>query len=496
MPGTAIPTASAPETGTVSSSEQPQLNQEADDDWTDPKPDWNRIHYEIAYMQMLSRGDRAGASKVSEAYLASGNATEGDNRATWEAFSEYRKIVSGTGGSIAILQSVADANPANAEVQTYLAQAYERYQDFSKAAQIYEAAAGRSSTDSQMREAMGSAAVAYMQRGMPDRASKIVSDLRNSMAGNGDGERQLLRILHRLAELSDDQDLSLATWERMLQLEPTDSWTRFSLAYAHSHADNKDLALLHYLRIPYHERTRIAWNNLGVSFDEFGIRAKSVTAYRKSEEAGETLAMSNLSLKFMAVGFIDEAEAECNKAINLPEYHKNIGHTLAKLKDVPEEEDKKQEEILKEARPKSEFYQQVGHALSRPEPIELADRWKGPDCVLEVTLREGKFEAVGSYETRSGLNSLLTFGEARGGAGSSVQHQVSYSGTLQGRAIQAHVKRTRKDAPQIPTTLLSVGHDEIKVLMVIVEGEREISVAEFAQASKPRFYSLRPVETN
>ena len=91
----------------------------------------------------------------------------------------------------------------------------------------------------------------------------------------------------------------------------------------------------------------MAWNNLGVAFDEFAMRSKSVSAYRKAEEAGETLAMSNLARKFISAGFVEEAEAECNKALKLQDYHKNIGHTLAKLKDLPDEEDKKEEEVLK-----------------------------------------------------------------------------------------------------------------------------------------------------
>jgi tetratricopeptide (TPR) repeat protein len=333
-----------------------------------------------------------------------------------------------------------------------------------------------------------------MRAGNADRAFTIISDLRNSTEGSEEDERQLLGVLHRLAELANDEDVSLATWERMLQLDPSDRWTRFSLAYAHSQAENEDLALLHYLRIPYHDRTRMAWNNLGVAFAEFELRAKSVNAYRKAEEAGETLAMSNLALKFISVGFVEEAEAECNKALTLKDYHKTIGHTLAKLKDLPDAEDKKQDEILNDARPKSEFYQQVGHALSCPEPTIPVHNWQGPDCILDITLHDGKFEAVGSYESSNTLNSLLAFGEARGGVNSRVQYQVTYSGTLRGRAIQGQVKRARKDAPQVPPSLLSAGQDEIKVLMVVADGEREIHVAEFAQTGKTRFYTLRRVE--
>ena len=62
-----------------------------------------------------------------------------------------------------------------------------------------------------------------------------------------------------------------------------------SLAYKHSEIGNNDLALQHYLRIPYGERHQTTWNNLGVSFDRFDMPGKSVSAYRKAAEAGETL---------------------------------------------------------------------------------------------------------------------------------------------------------------------------------------------------------------
>jgi len=49
------------------------------------------------------------------------------------------------------------------------------------------------------------------------------------------------------------------------------------------------------LKIPEQERHSATWNNLGVEFDLSSLPSKSVNAYRKAEEKGETLAMSNLA---------------------------------------------------------------------------------------------------------------------------------------------------------------------------------------------------------
>jgi hypothetical protein len=84
--------------------------------------------------------------------------------------------------------------------------------------------------------------------------------------------------------------------ERIIALDPSQVKTRFSLAFKHSEIGNDGLALFHYLKIPAAARDPIAWNNLGVALDKFELKCRSVDAYRKSEAAGETLAISNLAL--------------------------------------------------------------------------------------------------------------------------------------------------------------------------------------------------------
>jgi hypothetical protein len=97
-----------------------------------------------------------------------------------------------------------------------------------------------------------------------------------------------------LSEIGNDKDLSIPILERILEITPDDNSTRFSLAYKYSDRNN-DLSLFHYLRIPEHERKSMAWNNLGVVFRQLDLPAKSVEAYRKAEEMGGTLAMSNIA---------------------------------------------------------------------------------------------------------------------------------------------------------------------------------------------------------
>ncbi len=208
--------------------------------------------------------------------------------------------------------------------------------------------------------------------------------------------------------------------------------------------------------------------------------------------------MSNLARKFISAGFLSEAQKQCDDALAIENYHKNIPHTLARLKGLPDQEDKKEAELLEKAKPKSDFYEQFGRAASRPDPSGLAERWEGPDCVLDVTLQGRAFGAVGSYEQPSSglLFASALLGGSTSSGNASVRFRVEYSGTLRGRAIEAHVTRSREDATPRKSTLIGSSTDEIKVLMVLTDDESELRVMESPSGSDPRFYTLKRQATN
>ena len=164
---------------------------------------------------------------------------------------------------------------------------------------------------------------------------------------------------------------------------------------------------------------------------------------------------------------------------------------------MPDKEDKKEAELLEKAKPKSDFYEQFGRAASRPDPSGLAERWEGPNCVLDVTLHGRAFGAVGSYERpSSGLFGSALLGGSTSSGKASVRFRVEYSGTLRGRAIEAHVTRSREDATARKSTILGSSTDEIKVLMVLTDDESELRVMESPSGSDPRFYTLKRQATN
>ena len=204
--------------------------------------------------------------------------------------------------------------------------------------------------------------------------------------------------------------------------------------------------------------------------------------------------MSNLAQKFISEGFLPEAKKQCDDALMVEDYHKNIGSTLARLKELPDKENDKESEVLEKAKPKSDFYKQFGQAVSRSDPNELSGRWEGPDCVLDVKSRDGKFHAAGSYERQSsgslGLAALIA-GGSTSGDNTLVRFRVEYTGTLHGRAIEAQVTREQEGAMPIASTVLGSSADQTRVLMFLTDHENELRVMEISPGQGPQFYSLK-----
>jgi len=332
-------------------------------DWMTPAIGWDRGDYRRAVFFLMLRDDVAGVEKMSEAYLATAESKQDDNAAEWGATVEFLRISYGKGGSLRKLREMTAAHPTNESIHEYLALAQSSYSDHSEAAKTYVTASAIANSTPETRRLQQRAAAQYARAGEMPQTWEIVERLKSDTAADVFAERQLLDLLREIFGILKDVDAELSAMERIVDIAADDINTRFSLAYKHSENGNDDLALHHYLKIPHNERGQFAWNNLGVVFDRFSMPGKSVAAYRMAEEMGETLAMSNLGYKLMNAGFLDEARAEFDKAIAIKDFNKNVGTGLAALKEVPDEEDKKQGEALERSKAKAEFYKFLGREI-------------------------------------------------------------------------------------------------------------------------------------
>lgn len=468
-------------------------------DWLQPKDDWNRKRYEFALMHMVASDDEDGEKNIEAAYLASTEGLIKKTRESWEAFHEYVRIILGKGGKLSKLEEIAQRCAANGEVLRLLARGYQQYEDYEKAAKYFEVAAEKSENVSDTLSRHADAVLALIKAAKKKEADVIIENMKKLALEVEDGEALIISLFRNIAGIETDMDLFFGLTERLLQLRPDDTDARFKLAYNYSQANQNAASLFHYLKIPYHERSAITWNNLGVGFDHFDLVLKSVEAYRKAEELGETLAMSNLAYKLIKAGFLPEAEELCNKAIKIEDFHKNVSHAVAKIKDLPDEEKKKETEITEKAVPLSEFYRDYGHALLQEDKGDHIGQWQGPDCVLNVSIEKKKFIAEGDYEQQAAVG-LDLYSAASHGLGvldkaqKMKKYKVKYEGIVDGRSVKCNFKQHADGEKSVSPSLLGGVDMGVEVLMILSEDLQEIRAYEKRDSQQRKFYSLRRID--
>ena len=463
-----------------------------DRDWLTPKLSWERSDYEMAFFYNTLLKKPAEADDISQLYLSTESARQRDNEITWAAFREYTHVRFGEGGNFATLLAMGADNPNSSGILELVGRGYEHYKENAEAARSYEAAAKVSVEPAQLLRLLGLAAIAHATRGSKEHVTLVTDLMREAASADIDLESVFLDALRQIAEVQKDDALCLAIMERLSEVTPGDTGLLFSLAYKHSECGNHDLALLHYNRIPNRERNATTWNNLGASFSSKSLSAKSVAAYKKAKDMGETLAMSNLAYKYIGEGFLGEAQQECDAALAISKYHKNIILALARIREVPDEEDTKLKDILDKSLPSTEFYRSLGRALVRPCPANFPKNWDGPKCVLKAQLDGHMFTAVGSYDQPT--NALLAYALMGGQNSPGVTTErifVEYSGVLRGRMIEGKVL-IRRDGEARPTLLGTTGEGN-KISMFLTDDDNELQVMEH-QGSSLRFYSLRRLD--
>lgn len=478
------------ETGAVSE-EKPQIEPTEDSAALEPKEGWTRADYELALFRAIVRGNTEREQAITAAYFATDDGQIALNRENWEARQEHVRIVFGAGGTLTKLQEVAVKYPDNGGVQRYLGLGYEHYEEHEKAGQCFLLAAKKAVDKRTELARLGQALVAFGHAGRKEESQKVVEKMKTLVPQIQDGESILINALRDVKEIQNNKDLLFGIVERLLQLHPDDVKSRFDLAYNYSLADQNQIALYHYLKIPYQERTPVTWNNLGVQSDQCDLASKSVNAYRVAENLGDTLAMSNLARKFIKAGFLTEAQEICNRSLQVENYHKNVGYAIQRIKTIPEEEDNKQKEVLEKAAPLSEFYRDYGWAAVQNQILEHNGRWRGPDCELQIEIKDGVFLAEGEYEvSRSTLSLALLGMPGIPAAPETDKYHIKYSGQTYGYTVKCGVIREEIGKSPIFHSLLGQMMKETSVLMVVADTMSEIRVYEKDSPKEPRFYTL------
>lgn len=474
----------------VSAEEEKTIEPSDDDYLNTPDQTWSRRRYELAAVSAIGMQADERIRAISNAYKATEDASVDDNSITWDAMIEYWRLHFGNGGKIERLKEIAERNPTSSRTLSYLARAYDSFKQHALSADIYMRAYATVDNPTKKAEYAQVAVKQFTLSKQLEKVSETLKLLRNISLGTPSTEARVLDCVLDLAEREKNQDAEIAILERLAELQPDNHKARFNLAYKHSDQGNNELAVYHYEMIPEAERIAMVWNNLGAAFEQFQLPVKAVDSYKRASEMGETLAMSNLANKLLNVGFVQEAQANVDKALatgGTP--NKNIGHVLTALQEVPEAEERMRSEFIENARPRVIFLQKLGLATASNEPENVGETWQGPDCVLKVA-RDGNFvKFSGSFESDNPFGGLLTALGGPATTSSKSKFNIIYAGTMRGRALFGTMSREREGA-----SLLGSAGGNKKALMFFNEDGNELFVMESADTPNPNFERLQRIQ--
>lgn len=473
--------------------------QEETINWLEPKEEWKKEIFEVALGFAISIGNSIAEEKISQMYLSSPEIKKED-RHNWEARREFIKISFGK-GALVNLEGMAQEDPSNSKVQSWLGRAFEKYEKFEKAGETFERAAQKSSNERQI-ELLGEAAVAFSKAGVIGKRHRLINEMAELINKIKRGETIIQRVLKEIAEHEKDDDQYFGNTEALLDASPDDHDMRFQLAYKYSTVDRHDLALYHYTKIPLEQRWEGVWNNIGVANANLKLASKAVHAYRKSEEKSGTLAMSNIAHKFIDGGFLTEAEDICARAIKIKDYDKTIGNTITRIKEVQGEEEEKLEKILKDTKIFREFYKELGRGFCMITPSIQSSVWAGPKCSLNLEVKENNLTAEGSYEIPYVNYLAIGLSDFAGlipPTSKVSKYTIRYEGSLIGLSakcdkIEMEADRTPKRTRTLLGSALDSAPTPKKCLMIISDRLDEIRVYEKDAAESERFYLIKKSE--
>ncbi len=324
-----------------------------------------------------------------------------------------------------------------------------------------------------------------------------LNNLRELLFDNNlkDHRASILNALARISQDKADIEQFFTYAEEALDDDPSNTKLRFSLAYEYSNNNNNNLALLHYKKLtdmqtnyPYGQ------NNLGVTYEHFGLSGKSVERYLRAAEYKETLPMSNIAKKYLNGGFTENAQKMIDKANALAnegvEVDYRVGEAQKRLNDLMKEENKKEKEILLEAEKERKFRVCYAKAFCSEETIakeEIEGNWETPWSNGQLTFNEeaNYFEIDISFKEADPFASLVSALSGSQGKQEEVYKTVHHN-------IKGHVNnlsgRYTVDEKEAGTTIMTKGVEYAATgYMVIEEGSNSIDVMEKTKDGKNEF---------
>lgn len=470
--------------------EQKQHEESGSEHPLNPTAQWTREDYERALFTAIATANAQGEERIRTSFFETDEGKKEESQVAFKALTLHLRRSLEKEMELQELKALSEEHPQNSEAHWYLGLAYEAYKDFGKAAEQFELSVQYLETDRKLF-VLCRAAQARAKDGQRDAEGWFLGHAQPLIKQAKDGERVVLMTLKEIAQLTNEDDKYLAYTERLLDLQPDNEYIRFSLAHKYSELNRNDLALFHYLLIPSFKRDHGDWNNIGVAYTRLDLNGKSVEAYRESEAAGGTLAMSNLAHKLISEGFLKEAEEICNRATKIKDYDMQVGTAITSIKKTREKEEEDEKKALEAAKPRRHFYIDFARACLKGSAADYTGVWHEQDCILKVSIAGTRFMAEGQYQKEEGLGlGALALRATSPPSIKKVTIMVRYEGKVTGHGVE--FKKTEDKEGATPTILGALGPS--KGLLILRDGLNGADVCIPGARGEDKFYELHKAQ--
>lgn len=259
------------------------------------------------------------------------------------------------------LKDLYQNNKDNPYVIFQLASTYKFMQEYSKAKHLFLSTTVLFDINNEsirIIDGYGESASCLSLSGKYGEATELLLEILNKDEFE-EYKSNILAFLAEIARQNDDSNKFFIYAESALEYDPSNTDLRLRLAYEYSNENNNELSLLHYKKLINSKKSSAGLNNLGVQYNHFNLPGKSISSYLESSELNNTLSMANIAQKYLDSGFIKDAEIEIKKAHDLANEGKkiagNVGVAQNRLDRMLDDENKKENKILKEAEKEREF---------------------------------------------------------------------------------------------------------------------------------------------
>lgn len=328
-----------------------------------------------------------------------------DQQPAWDAIMLKQKYRSGDASALEQLKEYVEKTH-NPDAMSELAQCYEFGDKFEDALSLYSRAlASQTALDEKVSAMLGIANCHEQLKGQKAAIDYLLTEIGKEPTYTSNEE--VFKTLLSLAKKLDDNFLFLLFCEKILSINPVNTSIRFDLALKYSSLGKDALAIFHYRKYLSIIDDAGGLNNIGVSYASAKLPAKAVTFYEKSRDKDETLAMANLANKYLNEGFVKDAEEILKTAEGLHakgiEIHQNIGIAKQRIKELLEEENKKEKELLADAEKIQRF--RANHAQCYCE--------KPPTALIGVQTNSYEIEKWGTVSLTIDFDKGLISGHSR-----------------------------------------------------------------------------------